>query len=351
MRVLLVKTSSLGDVVHALYAVHDASRCLPGIQFDWLVEENFAEVPRWHPSVRQVIPVALRRWRKTALSAQTRREWQQFRAQLSENRYDLILDSQGLLKSALLACLAQGPRAGFDAGSAREPLAALFYSQRLPVIRDRHAIWRQRQLFAQSLHYVLSDGLSPSAGIARARLVPITDAALTATPYVVFLHGTTWATKHWPLQRWQQLAQRLAEANIRMVLPWGNAEEQARAQLIAAKAPAHAQVLPRLSLGQIASVLADARAVVAVDTGLLHLAAALQVPSFALYGPTATGRTGPQGEHQQAMAAALDCAPCLQEHCARMPASSNNDWPPCMAQHDAVTLAERLIARVQRGEG
>ena len=151
MKVLLVKTSSLGDVVHTLPALTDAQRAIPGIRFDWVVEEGFAEIPTWHPAVDQVIPVAIRRWRKSPWQTLRSGEWRRFKARLRETRYDLVIDAQGLLKSAWLTRYVKAPVAGLDRDSAREPLAARFYDRCYAVPREQHALERVRQLFAQAL--------------------------------------------------------------------------------------------------------------------------------------------------------------------------------------------------------
>jgi len=109
MRLLIVKTSSLGDVIHTLSAVSDAAAASPGLVCDWLVEEAYREVPAWHPAIRRVIPCALRRWRRAPLAAWRSGEWSRFRADLRQDAYDLVLDSQGLIKSAFLAIQARGP--------------------------------------------------------------------------------------------------------------------------------------------------------------------------------------------------------------------------------------------------
>ncbi|NKQ11210.1 lipopolysaccharide heptosyltransferase I [Pseudomonas sp. SST3] len=291
MRVLLIKTSSLGDVVHTLPALTDAQRAMPGIQFDWVVEEGFAEIPAWHPAVAQVIPVAIRRWRKHPLQTLRSGEWRRFKARLREARYDLVIDAQGLLKSAWLTRYVSASVAGLDRDSAREPLASRFYDRRYAVPRDQHALERVRQLFAQSLGYPLPS-LSADYGLDRRLL-----ATPNEQPYLLFLHGTTWPSKHWPEQYWRELAERMSEFGWAIRLPWGNADEKARAERIAADLPS-VSVLSRLNLGGIAKVIAGARACVAVDTGLGHLAAALDVPSISLYGPTLPGRVGAYGRSQ-----------------------------------------------------
>nr|WP_272891955.1 lipopolysaccharide heptosyltransferase I [Stutzerimonas stutzeri] len=288
---MLIKTSSLGDVVHTLPAVTDAQRAVPGIQFDWVVEEGFAEIPAWHPAVAQVIPVAIRRWRKQPLQTLRSGEWQRFKARLRETRYDLVIDAQGLLKSAWLTRYVKAPIAGLDRDSAREPLASRFYDRRYAVPRDQHALERVRQLFAQSLGYSVPETIA-DYGLDRNQLATPGEA-----PYLLFLHGTTWPSKHWPEQYWRELAERMSEFGWAIRLPWGNADEKARAERIA-DGLAGVSVLPRLNLGGIAKVVAGARACVAVDTGLGHLAAALDVPSISLYGPTLPGRVGAYGRSQ-----------------------------------------------------
>jgi len=291
VRVLLIKTSSLGDVVHTLPALTDAQRAIPGIQFDWVVEEGFAEIPAWHPAVAQVVPVAIRRWRKNLWQTLRSGEWRRFKARLRETRYDLVIDAQGLLKSAWLTRYVKAPVAGLDRDSAREPLASRFYDRRYAVPRDQHALERVRQLFAQALGYELPQGIG-DYGLDRTQL-----ATPGEEPYLLFLHGTTWPSKHWPEAYWRELAERMSAFGWAIRLPWGNAEEKARAERIA-EGIAGASVLPRLNLGGVAKVVAGARACVAVDTGLGHLAAALDVPSISLYGPTLPGRVGAYGRSQ-----------------------------------------------------
>ena len=308
MRVLIIKTSSLGDVLHTLPAVTDAARHKPGIRFDWVVEEAFAEVPGWHAVVDDVIPVALRRWKHRPLHVLYAGEPQAAVRHLRSRHYDLIIDAQGLIKSALIARFARGPRSGLDRDSAREPVAARSYDYTFAIARNQHAVQRVRQLFAAALDYPLSDA-PPDYGIKqhfpqRAR-----------EPYLVFLHGTTWPTKHWPDDYWVQLASMAAASGLPVKIPWGNAIEQQRAQQIAAVADA-IEVLPRMQLGELAAVIAAAGAVVGVDTGLVHLAAALGTPCITLYGSTDPGLIGTQGESQLHLRTQFPCAPCQQRKCS-----------------------------------
>ena len=352
MRVLIVKTSSLGDVIHTLPALTDAARALPGIRFDWVVEESFAEIPRWHPAVDTVIPVAVRRWRKHPLKARRSGEWAAFRRAIGARRYDAVIDAQGLLKSAWLARHAHGPLHGLDHQSAREPLASLFYRHRHAVAWGRHAVLRVRELFAAALGYVLpADAASTSRedaagadpyGLDRARLqaarAASTGGQTADAPYLVFLHGTTWDTKHWPEAYWRALAEHAAAEGWQVRLPWGSASERARAERLAAGL-AGVHVLPRLSLAGVAAEIAGARACVAVDTGLGHLAAALAVPTVSLYGPTNPGFTGAWGFGQRHLAADFACAPCLRKQCNYAPNAADRarpDFaiaqPPCFSR-------------------
>ena len=290
MKLLVVKTSSLGDVIHMLPAVTDAARARPGLEVDWLVEEGFAAIPAWHPAVNRVIPIAMRRWKKRWTAADTWREIGAARTSLQATDYDLIVDSQGLLKSALWTRAARGPRCGYDAVSAREPIAARFYDRRYVVAREMHAIERNRRLLAQAVGYELDD-LRPDYGlVGLAARLPTPGVALPGR-YVVGLHGTSRIDKEWPAADWKRLGQALAEAGRPLVLPWGNEAERQRAEEIAAAVPGTV-VLPRLGLDALAVVIDRADAVIGVDTGLMHLAAGLSKPGLALYTATRPALTG-----------------------------------------------------------
>jgi len=288
VNILLVKLSSLGDVVHTLPALSDARRLRPQLRFAWVVEENLTEVAAWHGAVAEVIPIALRRWRRDGFF-HSRAELADFARNLRRRSFDLALDAQGLIKSGIVSALAQGERVGYDRRSARESAAALFYQKRIAVDRERHAIDRIRRLFAAAFDWPAPVD-APDFGITPppAATETITDPRGT----VVFLHATTWRDKHWPQARWRQLAALADEHNCRVVLPWGNALEQKNAHAIAA-GQRHARALPRrLGLAAMARFLQNARAVVSVDTGLGHLAAALGAPCVGLFGPTRPARAG-----------------------------------------------------------
>ena len=290
MRVLLVKTSSMGDVVHALPLVTDMAEALPGATIDWVVEEGFADIARLHPAVRRVIPVALRRWRRAMLRPATWREVEAARASV-RGAYDAALDCQGLLKSAWVAHWAGCPIYGYDRDSAREPLAARLYRRGFAVPRDLHAIARNRTLGAAAFRYT-ADG-APRFGLRVG--VPHGDAAaLVQRPFAMLLTNASRPTKLLPDAHWHALADALAARGLRCVLPWGSAAERADTERRAA-AMRDALVAPRLALAALAPVLATARVVIGIDTGLTHLAAAVAAPTvgvFCDYDPRLVGVTG-----------------------------------------------------------
>lgn len=289
VRIALVKTSSMGDVIHALPVVTDLLAARPDTEVDWLVEEGFADLPRLHPGVAQAIPVAVRRWRRAPFSRAVRDEVSALRERLRARQYALVLDLQGLLKSAWLARMAGAPVAGFDRASVRESLAAFAYRHRYAVPRELHAIERLRQLAGQALDYPVQ-GL-PRFGL---RVPPRTVPGCPSRPYVVLLHATSRAAKQWPDPYWAGLGAALRERGLAVVLPWGSAAENARARALAdAMGGGDVVVAPRLSLLDCAALLSRARAVVGVDTGLTHLSAALSVPTVALFAATPAWRFGP----------------------------------------------------------
>ncbi|MCB5186877.1 lipopolysaccharide heptosyltransferase I [Methylobacillus caricis] len=286
-RLLMIKTTSLGDVIHNLPVITDIHAHFPDTVVDWVVEESFADIPRLHPGVQQVIPVAIRRWRKHLLQASTWQEIRHLRRQLAGHRYDHIIDTQGLFKSALIGRLASGRYHGQDRASAREPLAACFYQHQYPVARDQHAVTRNRELAALALGYPKPSD-PPDYGI-RADRPP--DTLTLPARYIAGLHATSRDSKLWPESQWVTLGRHLQKQDIALVLPWGNAGEHARAQRIAA-ALGDAMVLPRLGLAELSAILGHAIAAIGVDTGLVHLAAALDKPTVAIYTDTDPLLTG-----------------------------------------------------------
>ena len=277
-RVLIIRPSSLGDIVHALPIVHDLHRHRPGIEIDWVVEEPFTALVGLSRGVRRVIPVALRRWRRQVLAPATWKELRSFRRDLARERYDAVIDLQEQLKGALIAWFASGPVHGPDRASVREPAATLFYRHSYRINPQQHLIDRCRHLAGKALGYA-------PAGPPRFELRAPVSANAPPSPYAVFLHATSRSDKLWPESHWTALLDRFAGSGFTAVLPWGSAEEAARSKRIAATNE-RAFVPSRQSLPELAGILAKAALVVGLDTGLTHLAAALGAPTIALFTAT-----------------------------------------------------------------
>ena len=295
MRVLIVKTSSMGDVIHTLPALSDAAKQVPEIHFDWLVEEAFAEIPAWHAAVTTVIPVALRRWRKSVFSGNAWRELRDLVGSLRVHRYDCVIDAQSLIKSAVLTRLALGQRCGMDDASCREPLAALAYQQKYHVSKKQHAIQRIRQLFEQALNYKRQEA-SLDYGLNTFRW----RAESHVRQSLVFVHSASRPEKLWPIQQWIHLGQIANQHGYAVLLLWGNENERERAGIIADHI-VDCELLPRMRLTSIVRLFQQSTAVVAVDTGLSHLAAAIGVPAVTLYFQTSPRKIGTRGQHQYHM--------------------------------------------------
>lgn len=284
--ILLVKTSSMGDIIHNLPVVSDILAHMPEARIDWVAEEGFADIPALHPGVRRVIPVAVRRWRRSLLRLGTWSEVRNFTRQLRATPYDMVLDSQGLIKSALMTRMARGTRCGLAWDSAWEPLASLAYDRKFHVDPELHAVTRYRQLAAQAFGYTLPARLDYGIRATGGELP-----WLPSSPYAVLLHATSRREKLWPEAAWIELAARLEDQGMAAVLPWGTPTERERSARLAAHMT-QAVVAPSMRLEEAATLLAGARLVVGVDTGLVHLASAVGVPVVGIYCGSDPARNG-----------------------------------------------------------
>jgi heptosyltransferase-1 len=284
--VLFIKTSSLGDVIHHMPAMTEVRRNHPDSRISWVVEEAFAPLVRLHTAVDAVIPVNSRGWRRGLHRPATWREVKDFVVALRARSYDEIVDSQGLVRTAVIARLARGRRHGYDAQSAREPPAALFYDVRHRVDGRLHAIERNRILTALALGYTPDRILD--FGLDRAALAP------AGAPYAILLHATARHAKEWPEQSWVEAGRMLSGRGVELMLPWGTGQERDRSVRIAA-ALDNARVPDRGPIDAAARLIAGASFVIGVDTGLLHLAAALGVPLVGIFVWSEPGLTGPRG--------------------------------------------------------
>lgn len=308
MRVLIIKTSSLGDVIHTLPALTEAGKNIPGISFDWVLEPAFAEIPTLHPLVKNVIVSPLRYFRRNFIESFKNHEIQHFYQSLRKEKYDVIIDAQGLVKSGFLTLLTEGKvKCGYDRHSAWEPLACLAYHQKFNVPPSLHAITRIRKLFSYALQYAdTSETQTANYNIQESvmKLLNTTQATnysrTNTTDTVVFLHGTTRDDKLWPVNYWIKLKELLLQQKqYKILLPWGNDIEKLCAEHIAMGSDREKiEVLPKSNIIDLAKILAKSKLNIAVDTGLGHLSAALNTPTVSLYGATDPKLIGTVGENQ-----------------------------------------------------
>lgn len=297
---LIVKTSSLGDIVHMLPAISDAKRKIPDISFDWVAESGFIEIPAWHPDVDQVIEIGLRKWRKQLFDKASWTAFNMFKAKLKATEYGKTIDSQGLIKSALVARMSQGETWGYDKNSIRDSTASYLYKNKVAVSYQEHAVTRNRFILSKALGYSIDD-LDLDYGIAGN---PVFNKACNELAKhevfqgngipeksIIALHGTSRTNKEWPIGHWNGFIEDMQGAGYSVLFPWGNNEEHERAKAFSEKY-ATAIVLPRCSLTTLAGLIQNASAVIGMDTGLLHVAAAFDKKGVALYPATEPKRSG-----------------------------------------------------------
>lgn len=340
MRVLIIKLTSMGDLMHALPALTDAVKAIPGIEFDWVVDKTFSEVPLWHPAVKNVITTAHREWKKNIIQSWREGLLSQFNQKLNKNDYDLVIDLQNNMKSATVSWLYKGDVHGFDKGYCRERFAYKAYKHRYAIPENQHAIKRIRQILSQALAYTLVD-TPPDYGTNFEQYdLPRLNFVLPKK-YLIFIHNASWLSKIWPLASWQGLINKVVEHGYSVLLPCGNDEEHQRAQQIAA-VNEHAHALPRLTLNEIAALTYRADGAMCSDTGLAHLAAVAGIPAQTIYGATDTDLIGTVGQHQQHIVSEMNCAPCYKRTCPR-PEAINGE-PVCMDEISIETAWRRLKA-------
>ncbi len=290
MKILIVKLSSLGDVVHAMPALQDMRMALPRARIDWVVEQAFAPLVRRCEGVQAVIGCELRRWRKSPLGARTRSEWRAFRDELRSEAYDAVIDLQGLTKSALVARVARvgegGKRfalANRTEGSSYEAATRWVADVAIPIEPRVHAVARSRELCARALGYAVPDalGFGLKAG------------GEEASRCVAFVHGTSREDKCWPEAHWLELGRRMIAQGHVLGLPHGNDLERERGERLARALGDGAEVWPRLDLGQLTDRLTACSGAIGVDSGLSHIAVALGLPHVQIYNFDTAWRTGP----------------------------------------------------------
>lgn len=338
----MVKLTSMGDLLHLMPALTDLQQHEPTLSIDWMAEDSFAELPLWHSSVNRVVPVSTRAWR--SLKWQNITQFFTFLKDLRSQQYDIVVDAQGLIKSAVLARFARlkkgGQRIGYSADSIKESPAAWFYSKKIKVQRELHAIARLRQLFSVGFNYPNSEK-APDYNLQP----PTVDCAYLDNKSILLFHSTTWSSKHIPESLWLEVIVLAAKDGYQSRLCWGNPAEKQRADRIA-NASTSASVLPKLSLTELAQEMQNAAGVIAVDTGLGHMAAGLGVPAVSIYGSTDSKLTGAIGENQVQLQSQYECSPCFLRECAKL--SEETSEIPCYLTLSAVNIWQQLLNNINR---
>ena len=330
MKILLIKLSSLGDVVHTFPAVTDLLREYPNCQVDWAVEPAYESLVRLHPGINQIIPVSTRGLKQYKYS-----EFIKQIKNLRQQKYDYIIDAQGLLKSLLVARLARGKIHGPSWRSARDKWATLGYQHTYDIPRreEAHPVERMRTLFSAIFNYEYEAADKVEYGI-KNNLNTSFDK--NNTDYLVFLHGTTWQTKKWPIEHWRALARK---TNMPIKILWGDEKEKMVANTIAQEIP-HVQVMPKLSITQVYELIAGSKAMVGLDTGFAHLAAAYNIPMVSLYGATGAKLVGALGDNQIHLQSEESCSPCLKKQCTHP--DYTHGFVPCLMNITPERVWEKL---------
>lgn len=321
MRILIIKTSSLGDIIHALPVLSYLRQISPVAAIDWVVDEAFRDLVSDNPLIERVLTVAFRRWKKTPLATQTRHELMAFVKDLRQQHYDLVFDLQGNSKSGLVCRLARAERKiGFSREHLQERLNLLFTTEQVSFKEtDRNAV--QRYLRVVSSPFAVStDNWQPRSDIATSAAdEAVADAALSrsGSPQILLHTGTTWQTKLWYEDGWLELGQQLLQQYPSAILlfSWGNDEEKERAERLVCQLGERALLLPPVSLKQFAAVLKRCDLVVGCDTGPVHLAAAVGTPTVSFYRCTDGQRNGPYGAHHAVIQSPLPCTVCMRKQC------------------------------------
>lgn len=351
MRILIIKLSSIGDLIHTFPAIVDANTKIKNIIIDWVVDEDFIGVVelqqqfchnRSKDLINKIIALPLRKLKSNFWREIFKFPIKKLIKNLRTEKYDLIIDAQGLLKSAIVARLASSLMiSGFDFYSAKEPIASFLYDDKLKISKEWHAIRRLRELFANSLNYkydpeLIDYGFNRQNFINSFNTVPIND-----TKYIVLLHGTTWETKHWPEGSWIELANLLSKQQFKIVIMTYGKKQQEFADRLLISNP-EIKILSNLNFNQIAVVIANSIGVVAVDTGFAHLAASLNVPIIAIYGATSSIKSGVLGTNSINLQSKYHCSPCLAKFCIEYKNGKSKIKQPCLQEITPEIIMQEL---------
>lgn len=349
MRILIVKTSSMGDVIHTLPAVTELGNNMKDIIIDWVVEDSFVDIPKYHKYVNKVIPVAIRKWRKNLINKEIRKEIELFLHELRRESYDYVIDAQGLLKSVLITKFARANVShGLDNMSIRGKYISWLYDKTYNVKRNIHAVYRIKLLFSEIFAYTTDlENNDYGLDLSNQNMNGLHDLlAMIAKPYVVFLHCTTWNSKKWPKEKWLDLAKLVIDSGYNVLFNAGNLDEYAATQQMISSLPKSVVFgLPPLTIANLITIIANSKAVVSVDTGLGHLAAALDKPGVGLFGATDTILTGFLSNKFDNFKSGYYCSPCLLRECNKL--TNDNNYPPCYNELSVATVFDALVKRLE----
>lgn len=339
MKVLVSKLGALGDLIHSLPALTDAASTLGTVQFDWIVEEAFGEIPKWHSNVDNVFLWSSRRWRKG--THYYRNEITSTIKNIRTEDYDVIIDAQGILKATLPALFAKGPLWGYHESMIGDRFAAVMYRHKFrDNSNDVHASYLVRGLFAKALGYTAPS--TPADPNIEGFFASVESPIKIAKQSLILMHGTTWENKHVPLSMWQEIIELFGSLGWRVYIPALGERERIRAEELAQSQ--YAEVLPALSLTELAALFAKAGAAIGPDTGLCHVAAAVGTPTLVLFGPSKEFFYRPLGRFAATYTVDIDCAPCMLKQC---PLVSSDTTPPCWQTINAQEAVERLFSQIE----
>ena len=321
MKVLVVKVSALGDIVHALPVLAYLHVVQPDISIDWLVESSFAPLLERQPMLNKVVQLDTRGWRKQGWIAALSGSWKTGR-RLRKEKYDVVLDLQGNSKSGLFTLLSGAPkRFGFDRSQVREGLNLLSTNCKVKLPVDCHHISSRYLQIARSAvpggaDVPLCGPLEVQPGAAQTIAAMLDQHGLVNGEFIVAHYGTTWETKLWPLDHWVELTRALVlDQGLQLVLTWGNDTERQAAERMAGECQGRAVIWPRGTLPELVALLAAARLVIGADTGPVHIAAAVGTPTISIFRVTDSRRNGPPGDRHIRLQASMECSPCLRKSC------------------------------------
>jgi heptosyltransferase-1 len=344
MKVLIVKVSALGDIVHALPVLAWVKSAGSEIVIDWLVEEPFAPLLEGHPLLNRVHRIATRKWRQQGW-IKSAGEGMRMIGLLRRQKYDLVLDLQGNSKSGLFTAFCGAPRRfGFDRGGVREWPNLLATNRRVSLTTDEYHISERslalaRAAFPAGTDHQMTGPLPIQPDAARQVETSLAEHGLTGRHFAILHYGTTWPTKLWSVDNWQKLVRLLLEeTTLTPVLTWGNPEERAVVEQIAAVVDGRAVIWPRGTLSEMAALLARAAVVVGGDTGPIHVAAAVGAPTVSIYRATDKLRNGPRGDRHFRLQAPLHCSPCLHKSCEQ-----DNDCRASIAADEVLSALVCLL--------